>query len=194
MTIMSIFIRTLFCEILNKVNYTNIEVLNNLGSCLICSNHSSVFDPLYVFPVKQEKDVYIMAKSELFKNRIFRWLADKYNVFPIDRKRVDFKSLLKVRTIFKNNSKAKLIMFPEGRIIKNSTDVKKYYKKGAVFIAAHSNVPIVPVKITRRPKLFQRVDVIFGEPIYIKKEDINDTENLEKRSKELIEIIYNLEK
>ena len=33
-----------------------------------------------------------------------------------------------------------------------------FYKKGPVFIAAHTNIPILPVYITRRPKLFQKID------------------------------------
>ena len=68
----------------------------------------------------------------------------------------------------------------------------KYYKKGAVFIAANSNVPIIPVYITRKPKFFSKVKVIFGEPIYIKKEDLNDKKQVKNKSKQLIEKIYEL--
>lgn len=189
---LTVIIKNLFCKILNKVNYKNIEILEEIDKCIICPNHSSVFDPVYVFPVEQEKNIYVMAKSELFKYRFFRWLFKKYNVFPINREKVDARSLLKSLTIFRDNNKAKLIMFPEGKVIKDDSEIKKSYKKGAVFIAAHTNVPIVPVYITRRPKLFQKIDVIFGKPIYIKKEDLKGKGKVEKYSKELINTIYDL--
>lgn len=190
MRIITVIIKKLFCKVLNKVNYTNIEILDKLDNCIICPNHSSVFDPIYVFPIEQEENIYVMAKSELFNYRFFRWLFNKYNVFPINREKTDPRSLLKSLNIFKENNKAKLIIFPEGRVIKEDSEIKKYYKKGPVFIAAHTNIPILPVYITRKPKLFQKIDVIFGEPIYITKDDLKG--KTEMYSEELIKTIYDL--
>ena len=190
MRILTVIIKKLFCKVLNKVNYTNIEILDKLDNCIICPNHSRVFDPIYVFPIEQEENIYVMAKSELFNYRFFRWLFNKYNVFPINREKTDPRSLLKSLNIFKENNKAKLIIFPEGRVIKEDSEIKKHYKKGPVFIAAHTNIPILPVYITRRPKLFQKIDVIFGEPIYITKDDLKG--KTEMYSEELIKTIYDL--
>ena len=124
MRILTVIIKKLFCKVLNKVNYTNIEILDKLDNCIICPNHSSVFDPIYVFPIEQEENIYVMAKSELFNYRFFRWLFNKYNVFPINREKTDPRSLLKSLNIFKENNKAKLIIFPEGRVIKEDSEIK----------------------------------------------------------------------
>jgi len=192
MKILSILMKNLFCKVLYRVSYINIDVLNKVDNCLICPNHSRMFDPFYVLPAELENEVHIMAKSELFNNFFYRWLFKKYNVFPIDREHIDVRSLLKSLNIFKENKKAKLLIFPEGRVVKNDSEIKKHYKKGAVYIAANSNVPIIPVYITRRPRLFQKIEVIYGEPIYIRNEDISDKRKLKEYSIKLIENIYNL--
>lgn len=192
MKILSILIKNLFCKVLYRVSYVNDEVLKKVDNCLICPNHSRIFDPFYVLPAELENEIYIMAKLELFNNFFYRWLFKQYNVFPIDREHIDVKSMLKSLNIFKENKKAKLLMFPEGRVVKKDLEIKKYYKKGAVFIAANSNVPIIPVYITRRPRIFQKIDVIYGEPIYISYEEVADKKKLKEYSIKLIENIYDL--
>ena len=83
-------------------------------------------------------------------------------------------------------------MFPEGRVIKKKEDIGKYYRKGAVYISANCNIPIIPVYITMRPLFFSKVTVTFGEPIYIKKEELNSKQEIENKSKMLIQKIYEL--
>ena len=100
--------------------------------------------------------------------------------------------MLKSLDVFKKNEKAKLILFPEGRIIVEENDIGKIYKKGAAFIAAHVGKPIIPAYITRRPKFFSHVDITFGEPFFITKEDIKGIGSIDKKSMELIERIYAL--
>ena len=183
-------VKLIFCKILYRVKYINLENIKQVDRCLICPNHSNVFDPTFIYPVVDE--LYIMAKSELFENRFVNWIFRKYNIFPINREKVDVHSMVYSLSIFDNDENRKLLMFPEGKVIKDEKEIGNYYKKGAVFIAANTNIPIIPVYITRRPKLFSRVKVIFGEPIYIKKEDLKDKKQIKNKSKQLIEKIYEL--
>ena len=85
-----------------------------------------------------------------------------------------------------------MIIFPEGRVVKNKAELGKVYKKGAAFIAAHLDKPIIPVFITTRPKPFSKVKLIYGEPYFINKEDKKHSRNLDEISKELVEKIYTL--
>ncbi len=183
------FLKWLACKAFYKVEYHNLEMLDKYNTYLICPSHSCVFDPAFVFPGKYDNDIYIMAKQELFKHASFRWLSKKYNIFSIDRENVDVKSLLKSIDIFKKDEKAKLIMFPEGKVVKDENEIGKVYKKGAAFLALHMEKPIIPVFITRRPKFFSKVHVIFGEPYLISEQG---TKNLDEISKVLIEKIYSL--
>ena len=193
MNFMKSVVNLIFCKILYKVEYINFEKIKNIKRCIICPNHSNVFDPTFIYA--KFDNLFIMAKSELFKNKFLKWLFTKYNIFPTNREKVDFKSLAYSLEIFKNNDKdVKLLMFPEGRVIKKKEDIGKYYRKGAVFISANCDVPIIPVFITRRPKFFTKVKVIFGNPIYIDKNSISSKLQVKEQSKKIIDEIYNLDK
>ena len=185
-------IKWLCCKLLYKVEVHNSEALDKYNSYLICPNHSCVFDPVFVYPGKYENNVHIMAKAELFNHISFRWLAKRFNIFPIDREKTDVRSLLKSLDVFKNDENAKLLMFPEGKIVIEESDAGRVYKKGAAFVAAHINKPIVPVFITRRPKFFQKVDVIFGEPFFLDTKEQNGQNKMEHLSQEIIDSIYKL--
>ena len=185
-------IKFIFCKILYRVKVINEEVLDKYESYLICSNHSCIFDPIFVFPLRYEYDISIVAKKELFKHKWFKFLTDRYKVFPIDRENVDVKSMLHTINVFKTDKKAKLIIFPEGKVVKNEEDVRKVYKKGASFVAYHLNKPIIPVYITRRPHLFSKVIVKFGEPFFINEEECKGKNRFDKISLDIINKIYDL--
>lgn len=191
MKLLRFIIQIIFCKILFRVKYENEEVLKKFDKAIICPNHSNVFEPIFFFPLEKE-NLYIMAKSELFKNKFINWLFTKNNIFPINRNKTDPKSMFHSLEIFEENEKAKLLIFTEGKVIRWKKDIGKYFKKGAVFIAGNCNVPIIPVYITRRPIFFMRITVTFGEPIFIEKSQIQDKQNVVKLSKNLIREIYKL--
>ena len=158
MQIMKNIVKFVFCKFLYNVEYVNLESVQNIKNCVICPNHSNIFDPTFIYA--KVDNLYIMAKSELFKNKFINWLFTKYNIFPTNREKVDVKSVNHSLNIFETDSNAKLLMFPEGRVIKSKNDIGKYYKKGAIFISAKCNVPIIPVYITMYPRFFTNVKVI----------------------------------
>ncbi len=180
------------CKFLYRVEVHNEEILSKYESYLICPNHSNVFDPAFVYPVQYDLDVYVMAKAELFKKFWFKWLSKRFNIFSIDRENVDVRSMLKSLAVFKSNEKAKLIMFPEGKVVKSDEEAGKIYKKGAAFIASHLDKAIIPVYITRRPKLFHKVSVTYGEPFFVNEIECKNKNKMEFLSKELIRKIYEL--
>lgn len=190
MKIMKKIVNLLFCKILYKIEYINLDNIKDIKKCIICPNHSNVFDPTFIYPVID--NLYIMAKSELFKNKFVKWLFLKYNIYPTNREKVDFKSLSYSLELFKNNEKIRLLMFPEGRVIKRKKDIGRYYRKGAVYISAKCEVPIIPVYITMRPKFFTKVKVIFGDPIYIDKQKLRSKRKIENMSKKIIDEIYKI--
>ncbi len=186
------FAKWLACSFLYKVEFKNTEVLDKYDSYIIAPSHSNVFDSIFVFPQKYEKDVSIAAKKELFNNFIFRRLAKTYNVFPVDRENIDISSIRKPLDIFKSSETAKLIVFPEGRIIKNEDEVGQVYKKGVAFIAFHAKRPIIPVFITRRPKFFSKVTVSYGEPFVLDDKEYKGKTRYDEASMFIMNKIYQL--
>ena len=93
--------------------------------------------------------------------------------------------------VFKNSNKSKLLIYIEGEKVKRN-EQRGVEKVGPVFIAAQASVPIVPVYVTKNPRLFSKVEINFGDPIYIDKNKIKDKTYLKNRSKQLLDTIYNL--
>lgn len=186
------FINLLFCKLLFKVSYFGLENLEKYNQYLICPNHSCIFDPFFIYP--KSKNLYIMAKSELFKYPILSSILKHYNVFPVNRNTIDSKSLFKALSVFKNNTISQLLIFPEGKVIKEQEEIGKKVRNGATFISAQANVPIVPVYISRRPHFFSKVFVTFGEPFFIDSTVLENKPYLKQCSKKLLDKIYYLKR
>lgn len=182
------FIKYFICKFLFRVTYIDIENLYKYPKCIISPNHSSIFDPFFVYPMAS--NLYIMAKSEIFKNKLFARILRHYNVFPVDRNKRDPKSLFTALNVFKDQSEVQLLIFLEGKVVKYESDIGKSIKNGVTFIASENHIPIVPVYISRRPKLFSRVNVILGTPYFIDK--VENKKEIIAESKKLLDKIYDL--
>lgn len=178
------------CKILFRVEYKDEEILEKYDKCLICPNHSRIYDPIFIYP--KINNMYGMAKSELFKHKLLANFLEFHNIFPVDRENIDAKSLRKALKLLKENDKIKLLVFPEGKVLKNKEE-RGIIKNGAVYIGSMANVPIIPIYITARPRYFSKVVVKFGKPIYYNKLQLKDKNKITEASKQLLKEIYNLE-
>ena len=133
------------------------------GAYIICSNHLSNHDPI-MLGVSLRRQIYYMAKAELFKNpiggQVIRWLG----AFPVNRGAGDGKAINEAEEVVK---KGRLLgIFIEGTRSKTGEFLRP--KSGAAIIAHQMNVPIIPICITPKNKqyrIFQRVTVSIGKPM-----------------------------
>lgn len=190
--IMKKLVKIVCCNIIYRVKYIGIEKIDNNKKYVICPNHSNILDPTFIFPIVD--NLSIMAKSEIFKNKLVAKILKRYRVFPVNRKERDVKSTLHTIECLNLENNSKLLIFPEGGIIKDSKEIRKKVKNGAVYISAESGVEILPIFITRRPHIFQKVYVIIGNSINIPKEIKHDKEKIKEYSTKVINNIYDLEK
>ena len=190
--IMKKLVKIVCCNIIYRVKYIGIEKIDNNKKYVICPNHSNILDPTFIFPIVD--NLSIMAKSEIFKNKLVAKILKRYRVFPVNRKERDVKSTLHAIECLNLENNSKLVIFPEGGIIKDSKEIRKKVKNGAVYISAESGVEILPIFITRRPHIFQKVYVIIGNSINIPKEIKHDKEKIKEYSTKVINNIYDLEK
>lgn len=180
------------CDILFHVKYENLDVLEKYEKCIICPNHSRSFDPIFLYP--QVKNMYSVAKSDLFKNKIVAHFLKYHNAIPIKRNSKDIQGIKHIINVLEEKTNIRLLIFPEGGVFKeNYIENKRKVKSGAVYISATTNTPIIPVHITVRPKFFSKVLVKFGEPIYFDSENLNDRKLLKENSTKLINTIYELD-
>ena len=148
-------LRMLFpTKIIGKKNIPN-------GACIISSNHTSNMDAV-MLAVKTWEKKYYLAKKELFKNKLFGFILKKCGAVKIDRQANDVTAIKNCLTILKNNKK--LVIFPEGTRVHNENMELGEVKHGVAMFAIKAKVPIVPMFITKTPKIFRRNRIYIGEP------------------------------
>ncbi|MEC3884681.1 lysophospholipid acyltransferase family protein [Halobacillus sp. HZG1] len=130
------------------------------GPVIICSNHISNIDPPVV-GITSSRNIYFLAKEELFKNPVIGGILKKVHAFPIKRGMRDRNALRKGLDILKEGHA--LGLFPEGTRQKNGEIGKGL--AGAGFFALRSEAAIVPCAIIGPYKRFKRLKVVYGEPI-----------------------------
>lgn len=162
------------------------------GKAIFAANHTSNMDVVLFLANTYEKK-YTLAKKELFKNKFFGAILKSYGGISIDRENNDVAAIKKSLKVLKDNKK--LIIFPEGT--RNKTDDTSklmQVKNGTALLAIKSKTPIIPVWISRRPKMFRLTKIIIGKPFELSEfygEKLGDVV-LEKASKIITEKIEEL--
>lgn len=158
-------------------------------AAIICPNHVHALDSAVMVAMNKRK-INVLAKEELFKNKFLCFIADLFGIYPVKRDSKSMESIKISLKLLKN--KELLMIFPEGTRNGMQKGVKP--KDGAVKLAIKANVPIIPVGMQGEFKLFKKVKVNIGEPIYYSdyKEGINNKELLEELTEELMKKIVEL--
>lgn len=167
------FCRVLFFVINGNLEIQNKEKLPQDENYILVAPHRTWWDPLYLAVAARPKKFAFMAKEELFKNPIIRFIIVHANAFPVNRQKPG-PSAIKTPVKLLKNTDLSLIMFPSGS--RYSSDLKG----GMTVIARMAKVRIVPC-VYQGPLtlggLFLRKKVIirFGDPI-----DISDVKKSDK--------------
>jgi 1-acyl-sn-glycerol-3-phosphate acyltransferase len=182
----------IFYKILFKIEIKGIENIPEKGALIIASNHISNYDPpaIISFASLKRKDIYVIAKEELFKNKLFGYFLKKMGAIPIDRKNPQISSIKKSIEIL--NSKKSLLIFPEGTRKKDQQEIKA--KDGIAFIAYKSDAKILPVKINiaKNNSKLGKIIIVFDKPFVVERYDFCDKQTLKKISKEIMTKIYSI--
>ena len=162
------------------------ENLPKNEGAIICPNHVHALDSAVIIAMNKRK-INVLAKEELFKNGFIRWIADLFGIYPVKRDNKSMESIKISLKLLKNNEL--LMIFPEGTRNGMAKGVKP--KDGAIKLAIKANVPIIPVGIQGSFKLFRKVKVNIGKPIYYSeyKEEINNREKLDELINDLMKKI-----
>lgn len=157
------------------------------GAAIVCANHTSLIDPVLLgFAFGHKRQLFFMAKAELFDIPVVGALLRMIGVFPVSRGETDIVSIRTTMKHLKNGEK--VMMFPEGTRVAAEETVEA--KTGAVRIAAKMKVPIVPVFLTGNRKVFHVSKLVIGKLFFI--EPPKD-KNYEPMVKLLMDNIFTLE-
>ena len=134
------------------------------GAALVCANHSSVIDPiLLAIALGSDNPLRVIAKSELFKVPILSIFIKKLGAIRVDRGILDVVSTKATLSYLKNGEK--VAIFPEGT--RSQEDDAVPAKSGAVKLADHAKVPLLPVYIPRKKPKLHKFPIVIGQPYYI---------------------------
>ena len=137
------------------------ENLPEKENFILVSNHFSMMDVVVVSELFKKRP-YMLGKKELMKHKLIGKLLLSYGLIPIDRKSVDIEALKKCFSVLKEGSS--LVIFPEGT--RNKTDEELHeIKGGASVIACKAKVPIVPVAMRSKFRVFGKNVLAVGKPL-----------------------------
>lgn len=150
----------LYVKPVYRMNVIGKENVPKQGPVIICSNHISNWDPLVV-GITCPRNIYFMAKEELFTNKIIGVLLRKVHAFPIKRGMKDRNALRTALEILKGGNT--LGLFPEGTRSKNGEVGEGL--SGVGFFALRSDAKVTPCAIIGPYQKGKRLKVVYGKPI-----------------------------
>ncbi len=131
------------------------------GKAVLACNHYSNWD-IVLYVLHTGKKVKILAKKELFKNKLFGGILKSFGGIPIEREGSDINAIKLCMKALKDGKK--LFVFPEGTRLKDESQVLGELKSGMTLIALKTQTPIVPIWIERKPRLFRKSVYHIGKP------------------------------
>lgn len=141
--------------ILGRVDVSGLDSLPASGPFILCPNHQSYLDPLFVcgaLPYRVFRRLFFIGAVEYFETPLTKWAARTVNLLAVDPDS-NLVPAMKACALGLQHGKI-LMLFPEGERSIDGT-VKKF-KKGAPILARQLRVPIVPVALKGIYELWPR--------------------------------------
>ena len=127
------------------------------------SNHQTWMDPLILARPCKRYEIRFVGKKELVKNKLAKKVLDGLHMIVVDRHNTDMAAMRQCSRALKEGYV--LGIFPEGT--RHLPDLMSEVETGTAVLALRANVPLLPVFIDGKPRLFRLRHVYIGEPIDI---------------------------
>lgn len=130
------------------------------GAALVCGNHSSYADPVMAaIAFTGRHPLHFMAKADLFQKPFLHWVLKKAEAFPVERGKADVAAIRTAMKYLKNGEK--VMLFPQGKRVREHEMADA--KTGAAMIAIRTGVPIVPMYIVEKRRIFRKNLLVIGK-------------------------------
>lgn len=156
----------LISKIVFRIKVYGCENIPKEGGFIVASNHISYYDPPLVGSWNS-RQIYFMAKKELFEYPIFGNIIRRTNALPVKRGVIDRNALEEVSKVINNGYG--ITIFPEGTRSKNGQFLPP--KPGIGMIARQAECAILPAYINGSNRLWDcfigraRMSITYGQVI-----------------------------
>ena len=151
-----------FISLIHPTTVINKEKFS-LKSAVVCCNHYASSDVLIVASKLFKKELNVLGKAELFKNKFSSWFLTKMGAIKVNRGTPEVSVHKEILKRLKRGSQ--ILIFPEGTRNKAGTHEMAEFKSGAGVYAIKAKVPIIPLMFHHQSKAFHRNYLIVGDPI-----------------------------
>lgn len=160
-------------KILFRLEVKGKDNIPKSGGVILAAHHESYLDPV-VAGTASPRQIYFLARKELFQLGFFSWLISHLNAMPISREQLQISTFKKSLEILKKGRV--LLLFPEGT--RSPAGIISKGERGVGLIAAKANVPVIPVLIKGSGNALPRgkkwitshkISITFGKPLYFEK-------------------------
>ena len=159
------------------------------GPYLVCANHQTALDVVFIAATLKRQQPHFMAKAELFRVPFLGWLVRKLGAFPVSRGKGDVGAVKHAINLLKSGRSVGL--FPQGTRCPEKDPRECNVKLGAGMIAAKAGVTVLPVHIKMKNykwRFLRRVRVVIGDPIPFERFEYKEGESGEYAR--ITEMIY----
>ena len=148
------------CAIIFPYKVVGLENVPSEGSVLLCCNHVSMIDPVFLACALRRRVTYL-AKKELFSNKIMNWLLRALGMVPVDRGASDIQAMRVCMDVLKQGGV--LGIFPQGHRYKN--DENREMQNGAAMMALRARPAVIAAHISAPLKPFRRNYIRISPPL-----------------------------
>lgn len=154
-------LRPLF-DLLYPRRVQGLENLPAEGGFILCINHMSALDPLYISTrIPRRRNMYFLCKKEVFDVPLLGRVVRGLGGIPVDRGHADLNAVRTAMKVLKEGFG--LGIFPQGTRSRDNRPTPML--NGASMIALRGGVPVIPAYIDGPYRLFRRSDIFFGAPL-----------------------------
>ncbi|OJX38213.1 MAG: hypothetical protein BGO78_09335 [Chloroflexi bacterium 44-23] len=187
------FLRLVF-GLICRIDSEQLSKIPKNGPLILVGNHVNFLEAPIMMPYLNNPNIIAVAKRESWKNPLFNFLFNLWNVIPIEREMVDQEAFRQSLSALADGKI--LAVFPEGTRSKDGNLLKG--KPGVVAIAVKSKAPLLPISFYgyedfwNNLKHFRKTDfhIVVGEPFELNLE--GNGLSREVREQIIDEIMYKI--
>ena len=155
-------------RIIFRMRYEGLEHIPKGGRYVLCSNHRTVFDPVFMCH-KIPLPIRSMAKQELFSSPFFGAFIRRLGAFPIARGTGDTSTIDTAVEILESGGV--LLIFPEGTRSKDNRPLRA--RSGVSLISGRAGAGVLPCSIDYTGKLKFRTRITMRYHPLLTAEELN---------------------